>query len=147
MNRQTYLAKNQEVVQKWHVVDATDVVLGRLASRLAVILMGKHKPEYTPHHDVGDYVIVLNAEKVKLTGSKLDLKFFQTFSGYAGGRKTYSYRWMIENKPELLIEKAVQRMLPKNRLATRMLAKLKVYRGAEHPHQAQQPEPLTVSAA
>lgn len=147
MNRQTYLAKNDEVAQNWYVVDATDLVLGRLATRLAMILMGKSKPTYTPHHDVGDFVVVINAEKVKLTGSKLDMKFYQTFSGYSGGRKTYSYRWMIEHKPELLIEKAVQRMLPKNRLATKMLTKLKVYRGNEHPHQAQQPQPMPIEAA
>ncbi len=144
MNRQTYLAKNNEVDQAWHHIDATDLVLGRLASRLAVILMGKHKPQYTPHHDVGDFVVVVNAEKIRLTGSKLDQKFYQTYSGHPGGQKNYSYRWMVQHKPELLISNAVRRMLPKNRLARQMLKKLKVYRGTDHPHQAQRPQPLTI---
>lgn len=147
MNRQTYLAKNDEVEQRWLHVDATDQVLGRLATRVAVILMGKHKPQYTPHHDVGDFVIITNAQKIKLTGNKLDQKFFETYSGHPSGRKTYSYRQMIERKPELLIERAVRRMLPKNKLASKMLSKLKVYRGPEHPHQAQQPQPLEQASA
>jgi len=147
MNRQTYHAKNDEVAQEWLLVDATDQVLGRLASRLAVILMGKNKPQYTPHHDVGDYIVVLNAEKIRLTGDKLDSKFYQTFSGHPSGRKTTSYRTMIEKQPELLIETAVRRMLPKNKLATKMLSKLKVYRGGEHPHQAQNPQPLELQTA
>lgn len=147
MNRQTYQAKNNEVPQDWLVVDATDQVLGRLASRIAVILMGKHKPQYTPHQDVGDFVVVLNAEKIRLTGDKLDGKFYETFSGHPSGRKTTSYRKMIEDKPELLIEAAVRRMLPKNKLASKMLGKLKVYRGGEHPHQAQNPQPLELQTA
>ncbi len=140
MNRQTYLAKNDEVTREWRLIDATDQVLGRLAARLATILMGKDKPTYTPHHDVGDYVVVTNASKIRLTGSKLDQKFFQTYSGYPSGQKNYSYRWMLENKPELLLERAVRRMMPRNRLARKQLAKLKVYAGPEHPHQAQQPK-------
>ena len=144
MNRQTYLAKNGEVERHWQTVDATDQVLGRMATQIAMTLMGKDKPTYTPHHDVGDFVIVLNAEKVKVTGSKLDLKFYKTFSRHPGGLKQYSFRWMLENKPELLIQNAVRRMLPKNKLARHMLKKLKVYRGTEHPHQAQQPEPVAV---
>lgn len=144
MNRQTYLAKNDEVPRDWWVVDAQDQVLGRLSVTLATILMGKNKPEYTPHHDVGDFIVVTNADKIKLTGNKLDQKVHQTFSGHPGGRKTYSYRWMLEHKPEELLEHSVRRMLPKNRLATQQLKKLKVYRGADHPHQAQSPKTLEV---
>ncbi len=140
--RQTTLAKNNEVDRNWYVVDATDQILGRLSVQIATILMGKNKPEYTPHHDVGDFVIVTNAEKIRLTGAKLDQKFHETFSGHPSGRKTYSYRWMLQNKPEQLIENAVRRMLPKNKLASAQFSKLKVYRGADHPHQAQRPEPL-----
>ena len=147
MNRQTYQAKNDEVPQAWHHIDATDQVLGRLASRVAVLLMGKHKPQYTPHHDVGDFVVITNAEKIRLTGNKLDQKFFDTYSGHPSGRKTYSYRQMLADKPELLFERAVRRMLPKNRLASKMLKKLKVYRGPEHPHQAQNPQPLELQSA
>jgi large subunit ribosomal protein L13 len=142
MNRQTFHAKNNEVPQRWVLVDATGQSLGRLSSKLAVILMGKHKPQYTPHHDVGDYVIVTNAEKVKLTGSKPDIKVFQTYSGYPSGQKRFTYRWMVEHKPELLLERSIRRMLPKTKMGAAMLKKLKVYRGAEHPHQAQSPVPL-----
>lgn len=144
MNRQTYLAKNNEVQRHWLQVDATDQVLGRMATKIAVILMGKNKPQYTPHHDVGDFVVVTNATKVRLTGSKLDQKFHQTYSGHPGGQKNYSYRWMIENRPEFLVKNAVRRMLPKNRLARQMIKKLKVYAGAQHPHQAQLPQALTL---
>ena len=144
MNRQTFHAKKGQVPQKWHQVDATDQVLGRMATRLAVVLMGKHKPQYTPHTDVGDFVVVTNAEKINLTGSKFDSKTYQTYSRHPGGQKNYSYRWMLEHKPELLITNAVRRMLPKNRLGRVMLSKLKVYRGTDHPHQAQQPQPMAV---
>lgn len=144
MNRQTYLAKNNEVPQQWWVIDATDLVLGRLSARLARILMGKHKPTYTPHHDVGDFVVVINANKLRLTGDKAAQKFFQTYSGYPGGQRNYSYEWMIANKPELLLERAVRRMMPKNKLATQMLTKLKIFADGEHPHQAQQPKPLAL---
>jgi len=144
MNRQTYNAKPGEVEQKWHVVDASDQVLGRLATRIATILMGKHKPEYTPHVDTGDFVIVTNAEQIKLTGAKLDQKFYRTYSGHPSGQRAYSYRWMIANRPEKLIEKAVERMLPQNKLARQQIKKLKVYRGESHPHQAQRPEPMSV---
>ncbi len=140
MNRQTFLAKNGQVTRKWLLVDATDQVLGRLSSKLAMILMGKHKPEYTPHVDTGDFVIVTNVDKMRVTGSKPDTKFFQTFSGYPSGQKNFSYRWMLQHKPELLLERATRRMMPRNRLARHMLGKLKIYRGAEHPHQAQRPE-------
>ena len=143
MNRQTYLAKNEEFTPEWQHVDATDQVLGRLASRLAVILMGKHKPTYTPHVDTGDFVVVTNAEKVRVTGNKLDHRFHETFSGHPGGRKTYSFRQVLETHPERLIEQAVRRMLPKNKLGRKMFKKLKVYAGPEHPHQAQQPKALS----
>ena len=139
MNRQTYHAKNNEVAREWHVVDATDHVLGRLSAKLAVILMGKHKPQYTPHHDAGDFVVVTNVEKIRLTGSKLDQKFFQTYSGYPGGQKQYSYRWMMQHKPQVLLERSVRRMMPKNRLARKQLTKLKIYVGSDHPHQEQLP--------
>lgn len=142
MNRQTFHAKNNEVPQNWWVVDASDQALGRLASRLAVILMGKHKPQYTPHHDVGDFVVVINAAQLKLTGKKADHKFHKQYSGYPSGLKLRSYRWMLEHRPEKLLETAVRRMLPKNKLAAQMLKKLKVYAGDQHPHQAQQPQRL-----
>lgn len=146
MNRQTFHAKNGEVAQHWLHVDAEGQVLGRLASRIATILMGKHKPTYTPHHDVGDFVVVTNARKIVLTGQKLDQKFRETFSGHPSGRKITSYRDVLATHPERLIEDAVRRMLPKNRLGVKMLSKLKVYADAEHPHAAQQPAPLELSA-
>jgi len=144
MNRQTFHAKNHEVERHWRVVDATDQVLGRLSVKLAVTLMGKDKPQYTPHHDVGDFVVVTNAEKIRLTGRKAESKFYKTYSGYPSGQRQRSYQWMIENRPEKLIELAVRRMLPKNRLARQQLSKLKVYRGSDHPHQAQSPQPMNV---
>ena len=144
MNRQTYLAKPGELNQQWHVIDATDLVLGRLSSKLAMILMGKHKATYTPHTDTGDYVIVLNADKIRMTGNKLVNKEFQTYSGYTSGQKRFSYETMMQNKPELLLERSIRRMLPKNKIAAHMLSKLKVYRGSEHPHQAQNPQTLTL---
>jgi len=140
MNRQTYLAKNDEVQRTWLLVDATNQVLGRMATRLATILMGKHKPQYTPHTDVGDFVVVTNVTKIQLTGSKADQKMYQRYSGHPGGLKQFSYRWMLEHKPERLLENAVRRMMPKNRLARKQLTKLKIYRGVDHPHTAQQPE-------
>lgn len=145
MNRQTYLAKNDEVARKWVVVDATDQVLGRLSSKLAQVLMGKNKATYTPHNDVGDFVIVINADKLRITGSKADNKFFQTYSGYPGGQKNFSYRWMLEHKPELLLERAVRRMMPKGPLTHQRIGKLNIYKGAVHPHQAQNPVPLKMS--
>lgn len=144
MERQTYFAKPEEVERQWHVVDADGQVIGRLATRLATILMGKHKPQYTPHVDTGDYVIVINAAKAKLTGRKLDRKFAERYTGYPGGRKEISYRELMDKHPERLIELAVRRMLPKSELGRKMMKKLKVYGGAEHPHAAQQPEPLNV---
>lgn len=141
MNRQTTLAKNNEIAPDWYVVDATDKVLGRLSSRIAVMLQGKHKPQYTPHHMVGDVIVVINADKVALTGNKAAQKEFQTYTFHAGGQKRFTYQWMLEHRPELLFERAVRRMLPKNKLAAKMLKNLKIYRGTEHPHQAQAPAP------
>ncbi len=137
-----FQAKPGQVEQRWYVVDATDQVLGRLATRIATVLMGKHKPTYTPHVDTGDFVIVLNAGKIRLTGRKLDTMTHERYSGYPGGRNVVPIRRVLERHPERVIEEAVRRMLPKNRLARRMLKKLKVYAGDTHPHQAQQPEPL-----
>lgn len=144
INRQTFLAKNNEVPRQWVIVDATDQVLGRLSSKLAMVLMGKNKPTYTPHHDVGDFVVVINADKMRLTGNKPSIKFFQTYSSYPSGQKNFSYEWMLAHKPELLLERAVRRMMPKNKLAVQMLGKLKIYRGDKHPHQAQQPTAMKV---
>ncbi len=144
MQRQTTFAKPGQVPAKWHVVDADGQVLGRMATRLATILMGKHKPEYTPHLDTGDYVVVINAAKVHLTGRKLDQKFHQRYSRYPGGLKQVSYRELREHRPEKLIELAVKRMLPKSGLGQKMFGKLKVYPGADHPHAAQQPQTLSL---
>ncbi len=138
----TYLAKPGELKAQWYVVDASDQVLGRLAAKVARVLQGKNKPEYTPHVDTGDFVIVLNAGKVKVTGSKAEHREYQTFSGYPSGLNIYSYERMNRESPEKVFELAVRRMLPKNKLGHKMLGKLKVYRGDKHDHQAQQPRPL-----
>ena len=138
----TYSAKPSEVVSDWFVVDATDVPLGRLATRIATVLRGKHKPMYTPHIDTGDHVVVLNAAQVKLTGNKLDQKIYDRYSGYPGGRRTRTAREMLEKKPEDVITIAVRGMLPKTRLGRQMIKKLKVYAGGNHLHVAQKPEPL-----
>ncbi|MFO7154486.1 MAG: 50S ribosomal protein L13 [Caldicoprobacter oshimai] len=138
----TFVAKPDKVTRKWYVVDATDKPLGRLASQIAKILRGKHKPIYTPHVDTGDYVIVINAEKVKLTGKKLDKKMYRHHSLYPGGLKEIPYRQLLERKPTLVIYHAVKGMLPHNRLGRKMLKKLKVYAGPNHKHEAQQPEIL-----
>ncbi len=138
----TYLAKPGELQAQWFVVDATDQVLGRLAAKIARVLQGKHKPSYTPHVDTGDYVIVLNADKIKVTGAKAEHRTYQTYSGYPSGLHIYSYERMNRESPEKVIELAVRRMLPKSKLGQNMLHKLKVYRGAEHDHQAQQPKPF-----
>lgn len=144
MERQTTFAKPGDVPPQWLVVDATDKVLGRLASKVAVVLMGKHKPQYTPHIDVGDYVVITNAANIKLTGNKAEHKFDKRFSGYPGGQKQTPYGEVLEKRPERLIELAVRRMLPKNALGRQMLKKMKVYAGAEHPHTAQQCQVLDV---
>jgi large subunit ribosomal protein L13 len=140
----TFSAKANEVERKWFVVDATDLPLGRLASNVASVIRGKHKPIFTPHADTGDFVIVVNADKVKLTGNKPDTKFRHWHSQYPGGFGTESYRTLLARKPELAIEEAVFGMLPKNRLGRTLRSKLKVYRGPTHPHAAQAPQALTV---
>jgi large subunit ribosomal protein L13 len=138
----TYSAKPEEIVRRWYLVDADGRTLGRLASRIATILRGKDKPIYTPHLDCGDYVIVVNAEKIHVTGKKLDEKMYYRHSGYPGGLKAFTLREMLERTPERVITLAVKRMLPKNKLGRHMLKKLKVYAGPEHPHGAQNPEAL-----
>lgn len=138
--------KTEEVVRKWYLVDAQGKVLGRLATRVATILRGKHKPHYAPHLDVGDHVIVVNAEKVHLTGRKLTDKVYRWHTGYIGHLREVSAEKMLRIRPERVIEWAVQGMLPKGRLGRAMAKKLKVYRGPEHPHAAQKPEPLSLSS-
>lgn len=142
MNRQTTLAKNNEVAQEWVHIDATDLILGRLSTEIAMILMGKAKPTYTPHHDVGDFVVVTNAEKIKLTGKKLDQKVHEHFTGHPSGRKVKTFREVMQKHPERLIEESVRRMLPKNKIGSKMFSKLNVYAGSDHPHQAQAPKTL-----
>lgn len=141
----SYMAKPNEIERKWYVVDANGKVLGRLASEVAKILRGKNKPTYTPHVDTGDHVIILNAEKVVLTGNKLDQKMYRKHSLYPGGLKETSYRKIMANKPELAVYEAVKGMLPHNSLGRQMLKKLRVYKGTEHEHQAQQPEALELN--
>ncbi|MDH7577493.1 MAG: 50S ribosomal protein L13 [Bacillota bacterium] len=136
----TYMAKPGEVERKWYVIDATGKPLGRLASEVARILRGKHKPTFTPHIDVGDHVVIVNAEKVKLTGKKLEKKFYIRHTGYPGGLKMQDYETLLRTRPERAIEKAVWGMIPHNRLGRQIYRKLRVYRGPAHPHRAQQPE-------
>ena len=142
MSNTTYSPKPGDVERKWYVVDATDKVLGRLASEIAQILRGKRKPEYAPHADVGDHVVVINAEKIKVTGAKAENKVYHRHTGYAGGLRTTPYSRMIERHPDRVIRKAVQGMLPHTRLGRTQIKKLRVYAGAEHRHQAQSPELL-----
>ncbi len=142
MSVKTYVTKPDEVQREWFVVDASGKTLGRLATEVARILRGKHKPIYSPMIDVGDYVIVVNAEKVRVTGRKLTQKFYYRHSGYPGGFKQVSLRDMLARHPTRVIEYAVRGMLPKNALGRRMFKKLKVYAGPDHPHQAQNPKPL-----
>ena len=142
----TYMAKGETVERKWHVVDADGMVLGRLASQVATILRGKHKPIYTPHVDTGDFVIIINADKVVLTGRKLDQKKYYHHSGYPGGIKETSYRTLLQKKPEFAVYEAVRLMLPKGPLGRQMLKKLRVYRGDDHKHVAQQPETLVLKS-
>jgi large subunit ribosomal protein L13 len=139
------MPKPGEVKGNWHVIDATDQVLGRLAARISIILQGKHKATYTPHVDTGDFVIVLNADKVKVTGRKADVLEYDTYSRYPGGRHVYSFKRMTELHPEKVIELAVRRMLPKSKMGRNILGKLKIYKGTEHPHQAQQPKELKIA--
>jgi large subunit ribosomal protein L13 len=138
----SFLAKKGEVEKKWLLVDADGAILGRMAAKIAPILMGKNKPAYTPHEDVGDYVVVVNAEKIRVTGRKAEQKKYDYYTHYPGGHKYVSFADMIAKKPEKVVELAVRRMLPKNRLGRKMLKKLKVYRGLEHEHQAQRPEKI-----
>jgi large subunit ribosomal protein L13 len=138
----TFTAKPGEVESKWYVVDASGCVLGRLASFVATRLRGKHKPVYTPHVDTGDHIIVINADKIALTGRKWDEKLYYRHSGYVGGLKSITAKKLLEKRPEDLVMHAVRGMLPKNRLGRKMFKKLKVYAGSEHPHVAQEPETL-----
>jgi len=139
MPRQTYFAKAGDVTPVWRQVDAEGEILGRLSVRIATILMGKHRPQYTPHVDCGDFVIVTNAQKIVLTGRKAEQKTRMRYSGYPGGLKAETYGSLLERRPQVVIENSVRRMLPKSKLGRKMLAKLKVYAGPDHPHQAQQP--------
>ena len=138
------IINRQTVKRAWFIADARNQVLGRLSTRLATVLMGKHKPDYTPHVDCGDFIIVVNAEKVRVTGAKADQKLFQRFSGYPGGRKEIPYKTAFASHPEEVIRHAVRRMLPKSFLGEKMIHKLKVYKGAEHGHQAQRPKALAL---
>ena len=141
----TYTPKASEVTRAWHVIDATDIVLGRLASQTAILLRGKHKTIFAPHVDTGDFVIIINADKIALTGAKLEQKKAYRHSGYPGGLKAESYEQLLEKHPERAVEKAVRGMLPKNALGRQVISKLKVYAGDSHPHAAQQPVPYVIS--
>jgi large subunit ribosomal protein L13 len=145
MTVRTYTPKAGDVTRQWLVIDATDVVLGRLASQVAVLLRGKHKATFAPHVDTGDFVVVINADKVALTGAKLEQKRAYRHSGYPGGLKSRTYAEMLDKHPAKAVEKAVRGMLPKNSIGRAQLGKLKVYAGAEHPHQAQKPQPFEIT--
>jgi large subunit ribosomal protein L13 len=138
----TFTGKTAEIERDWYVIDAEGQTLGRLASRIAPILRGKHKPIYTPHLDCGDFVVIVNADKVRVTGRKLDQKLYHRHSGYPGGLTSISLRDQLDKHPERVLYAAVKGMLPKNKLGRRMIKKLKVYAGGSHPHQAQQPKPF-----
>ena len=141
----TFSPKDSDITRRWHVIDASDVVLGRLASHVAVLLRGKHKPIFAPHVDTGDFVVVVNAAKVALSGNKLEQKHAYRHSGYPGGLRAVSYATLMAANPERAVEKAVRGMLPKNALGRKTLRKLKVYAGPDHPHQAQQPQPYEIT--
>jgi large subunit ribosomal protein L13 len=141
----TYTPKPGDITRAWHVIDATDVVLGRLASQTAILLRGKHKATFAPHVDTGDFVIIINADKVALTGAKLEQKKAYRHSGFPGGLKSEPYEVLLERNPAKAVEKAVRGMLPKNSLGRQQLTKLKVYAGSEHPHAAQKPQPFEIS--
>jgi large subunit ribosomal protein L13 len=134
------MAKTGSVPQRWFVIDATDQIVGRLAVQIATILRGKHRPEYTPHIDTGEFVIVINAEKIRFSGKKMQTKTYQHYSHHPGGQKIVTARQMIEKHPERVLEAAVRRMVPRNRLGRAQMTKLKIYAGNQHPHQAQQPQ-------
>ena len=140
--RQTRFIKPEDANRKWYVVDAKDQVLGRLASRIAMVIRGKNKPTFTPNMDTGDFVVVVNAEKIKVTGKRETLKKYMRHSGYPGGQKITSFQEMLDKKPEFVVHQAVKGMLPKNRLGRKLIKKLKVYTGDSHPHNAQKPESL-----
>jgi large subunit ribosomal protein L13 len=144
LEMKTFVAKEHEIEKKWYSIDAEGKTLGRLASEIATLLRGKHKPFFTPHMDAGDYVVVVNAAKVVLTGEKLEKKVYYRHSGYVGGLKKTTAKEMLQKRPENLIRLAVKGMLPKNSLGRRQLAKLKIYAGPDHPHQAQKPEKMEV---
>ncbi|HEY3681459.1 MAG TPA: 50S ribosomal protein L13 [Streptosporangiaceae bacterium] len=141
----TFSPKSNDVQRQWHVIDAADVVLGRLASNAATLLRGKHKPIYAPHVDTGDFVIIVNAEKIMLTGNKREQKFAYSHSGYPGGLRAVRYSDLLDKHPERAVEKAIKGMLPKTKLGRAMAKKLKVYAGPNHPHAAQQPEPYEIT--
>lgn len=141
----TFIPKKEQIERKWYVIDATDKILGRLASRIAIILQGKHKPSYTPHIDMADFVIVINAEKIKVTGKKLLDKKYRSHSDYPGKVKEKNFEELLKTKPEDIIKQAVKNMLPQNKLARQTIKKLKVYKGSEHPHKAAKPEPLNLT--
>ena len=140
----TYMAKGETVERSWYVVDAEDMVLGRLSSQVAAILRGKHKPTYTPHVDTGDHVIIVNAAKVRLIGRKLDQKKYYHHTGYPGGLKETTYRRLLETKPEFAVYESIRRMMPKGPLGRQMLKKVRIYAGPTHNNAAQKPEPLTL---
>lgn len=142
LSYKTVSLRKEDVQREWYIVDAEDMIVGRLATRIATVLRGKHKPSYTPHVDGGDYVIVVNADKIRFTGNKLNAKEYIRFSGYPGGQKRRTAKEMLQYKPTDVMEKAVRGMLPKTRLGRKMIKKLFVYAGSEHPHQAQQPKEL-----
>jgi large subunit ribosomal protein L13 len=141
----TFSPKDSDITRQWHVIDASGVVLGRLASQAAVLLRGKHKPIFAPHMDTGDFVIVINADKIALSGNKLEQKRAYRHSGYPGGLRSVSYAELMDSRPERAVEKAVRGMLPKNSLGRKTLRKLKVYAGPDHPHKAQQPVPFEIT--
>jgi large subunit ribosomal protein L13 len=136
----TFMAKKGQVLQRWLVIDATDQVVGRLATRIATILRGKHRPEYTPHLDTGEFVVVINAAKVRFTGKKLQTKTYQWYTHYPGGQRVVTAKEMLARRPERVLREAVRRMVPRNRLGRQQMTKLKIYAGATHPHQAQNPQ-------
>lgn len=142
LSYKTKSLRKEDVTRDWYIVDAEDMIVGRLATRIATVLRGKHKPSYTPHVDGGDYVIVVNAEKVRFTGNKLHAKEYIRFSGYPGGQRRRTAKEMLQHKPTDVMEKAVRGMLPKTRLGRQMIKKLFIYTGSDHPHQAQQPQEL-----
>lgn len=144
MRQTTLVTSRQQHERAWHLVDAEGKRLGRLAAEVSQVLMGKHRPDYTPHIDTGDYVVIVNAEKIEMTGRKAEHRVKTAYSGYPGGLRVETYQQLLESKPEFIVEDAIRRMLPKGRLGRSMLDKLKVYRGAEHPHASQRPEPLAL---